>query len=163
MLYSSNNRLYLSTWIVSRHSPGTKQVYIRSTAWILNISPQQSLKYHENKSRSFFSVIVMGVLLTLAAVLVMLIILLRVVGIPLSRRCLYRFALHRTSAKWVWVTLGALTGCINSNNCLTHWSIPIQFLYYRIHQLQPYLWVNGQRGHFFNVVLLDRLDYFNWR
>lgn len=98
-----------------------------------------NITYQENRHRSFFSAIVMRVLLTLATVLVMLIMLVLVVGIPLSLSllnqpmqkmlawtswpllllvfhlslsCLYRFAPHRTLAKWRWVTPGAFIATI---------------------------------------------------
>lgn len=98
-----------------------------------------NITYQENKNRSFFKRIVVRVLLTLATVLVMLLMLLMVVGIPislsflnepmqtllawiswpllllvfhLSLTCLYRYAPHRASAKWRWVTPGALIATI---------------------------------------------------
>ncbi|MDO6427699.1 YihY/virulence factor BrkB family protein [Thalassotalea sp. 1_MG-2023] len=94
-----------------------------------------NITYQENKSRSFFKKIIARVLLTLATVLIMLLMLVLLVGIPLvfsdvnesiqkiltlmtwpllltifylSLANLYKYAPHRASAKWRWVTPGAL-------------------------------------------------------
>ncbi|WP_286270703.1 YihY/virulence factor BrkB family protein [Thalassotalea hakodatensis] len=94
-----------------------------------------NITYQESKSRSFIKMIIARVLLTLATILLMLLMLLLLVGIPLifsyinessqkilnlitwplllltfylSLANLYKYAPHRTSAKWRWVTPGAL-------------------------------------------------------
>ncbi|GAC21298.1 YihY/virulence factor BrkB family protein [Paraglaciecola arctica] len=94
-----------------------------------------NITYQEGKNRSFFKMIVIRVLLTLATVLIMLLMLLLIVGIPLvlssvseinqslvdwitwptllllfnlSLASLYKYAPHRESAKWRWVTPGAV-------------------------------------------------------
>jgi membrane protein len=93
-----------------------------------------NITYQEHKTRSFFKMIVVRILLTLATVLIMLLMLLLIVGIPillnlvnessqsllswitwpilllvfnLSLASLYKYAPHRESAKWRWVTPGA--------------------------------------------------------
>jgi membrane protein len=94
-----------------------------------------NITYEEHKKRSFFKMILVRVLLTLATVLIMLLMLLLIAGIPLvlslvnknsqsllgwitwpilllvfnlSLASLYKYAPHRESAKWRWVTPGAM-------------------------------------------------------
>ncbi|TYK66673.1 YihY/virulence factor BrkB family protein [Colwellia echini] len=94
-----------------------------------------NITYQEDKSRSFFKIIVVRVLLTLATILIIIVMLLLIVGIPLvlsvvsessqtlvgwftwptllivfnfSLASLYKYAPHRESAKWRWVTPGAV-------------------------------------------------------
>lgn len=93
-----------------------------------------NISYKEPKSRSFFKMVLLRLVLTLATVLIMMLMLLLVVGIPvvlnllvqtnetmlmwvkwpilllvfnLSLAGLYRYAPHRNTAKWRWVTPGA--------------------------------------------------------
>lgn len=93
-----------------------------------------NISYKEDTSRSFFKMILVRVLLTLATVLTILLMLLLIVGIPLvlgffdeasqtlfawitwpilllvfsfSLASLYKYAPHRESAKWRWVNPGA--------------------------------------------------------
>lgn len=94
-----------------------------------------NITYQESKSRSFFKKLIARILLTLATIFLMLLMLLLLVGVPLifsyvndasqkilnfvtwpllvltfylSLANLYKYAPHRTSAKWSWVTPGAL-------------------------------------------------------
>lgn len=94
-----------------------------------------NISYKEGKSRSFFKMLIVRVVLTLAIILTMLLMLLMIVVIPLalslldetsqslfgwitwpvlliifnlSLASLYKYAPHRVSAKWRWTTPGAL-------------------------------------------------------
>lgn len=94
-----------------------------------------NISYQENERRSFFKMVIARIVLTLATVTFILLMLLLVVVIPLlltyvnessrnilalltwplllllfslSLSCLYKYAPHRTTAKWRWVIPGAL-------------------------------------------------------
>ena len=98
-----------------------------------------NISYQENITRSFFKMILVRTLITLATILTMLLMLLLIVGIPValsllnytnqtllswitwpilllvfnfSLASLYKYAPHRASAKWRWVTPGALLATI---------------------------------------------------
>lgn len=115
-----------------------------------------NITYQENKRRSFIKMILARIVLTFATVLFMLLMLLLVVVIPLligdvnesnqkmlglitwplllllfnlSLACLYKYAPHRSSAKWRWVLPGAflatlfwLAGSFLFNLYITHYA-----------------------------------------
>lgn len=115
-----------------------------------------NITYQENKRRSFIKMIIARILLTFATVLFMLLMLLLVVITPLlisyinesnqnmlglitwplllllfnlSLACLYKYAPHRSSAKWRWVLPGAflatlfwLAGSFLFNLYITHYA-----------------------------------------
>ena len=115
-----------------------------------------NITYQENQRRSFIKMIIARILLTFATVLFMLLMLLLVVITPLligyinesnqnmlglitwplllllfnlSLACLYKYAPHRSSAKWRWVLPGAflatlfwLAGSFLFNLYITHYA-----------------------------------------
>mgnify|MGYP003678274569 CR=1 FL=1 len=130
-----------------------------------------NITYQEGKNRSFFKMIVIRVLLTLATVLIMLLMLLLIVGIPLvlssvsetnqslvdwitwptllllfnlSLASLYKYAPHRESAKWRWVTPGAVLATL-------FWLVGSYFFNLYISEFASYNETYGSMG---SVVIL---------
>jgi membrane protein len=130
-----------------------------------------NISYEEDTSRSFFMMMIVRIVLTLATVMTMLLMLLLIVGIPLvlnfldesiqtllgwitwpilllvfnvSLASLYKYAPHRASAKWRWVTPGAILATL-------FWLVGSYFFNLYISEYASYSKMYGSMG---GVVIL---------